>query len=105
MTRAIRLSVRASRKLEKLLIFLETKWSVKVKKDFVIKLNDCLKKIQKLPDSFPESEVVKGLRKCVITKQTTLFYKYTDSTINIITFFDTRQNPESLSKETERLRD
>ena len=100
MTREIRLSVRATQKLEKLLTFLETKWSAKVKKDFVAKLDDCLKKIQKLPDSFPESEAVKGLRKCVITKQTTLFYKYSDSTIDIITFFDNRQNPKSLTRET-----
>jgi plasmid stabilization system protein ParE len=101
MKRQIRLSVRASQKLEKLLSFLETEWSVKVKKDFIIKLDDTLEQIQKLPESFPESEKVKGLRKCVVTKQTTLFYKYSDSTIDIITFFDNRQNPQSLSKETE----
>lgn len=99
MTREIRLSVKASQKLSKLLAFLETEWSDKVKKDFILKLDDCLRKIQTLPDSFPESEAVKGLRKCVITKQTTLFYKYSDSTIDIITFFDNRQNPKSLSKE------
>jgi len=100
MVREIRLSVRASQKLEKLLTFLESKWSVKVRKDFVLKLDDCLKKIQALPDSFPESEKIKGLRKCVITKQTTIYYKYSASTIDIVTFFDTRQNPKSLTRET-----
>ena len=102
MIRQIRLSVRASQKLEKLLLFLETKWSVKVKKDVVLKLDDCLKKIQALPDSFPASEAVKGLRKCGVTKQTTIYYKYSASTIDIITFFDSRQNPELLNKEIKR---
>lgn len=37
MPREIHLSVRASQKLEKLLTFLETEWSVKVKKDFILK--------------------------------------------------------------------
>jgi plasmid stabilization system protein ParE len=105
MEREIRLSVRAKNKLTNLLAFLETEWSVKVRKDFVHKLDDCLKKIQTLPDSFPESEAVKGLRKCVITKQTTLYYKYSDSTIDIVTFFDTRQNPGLLSKEIKGQRD
>jgi plasmid stabilization system protein ParE len=100
MVREIRLSVRAKRKLAKLLSFLETEWSTQAKKDFVHKLDDCLKKIQTLPESFPESEAVKGLRKCVVTKQTTLFYKYSDSTIDIVTFFDTRQNPKSITRET-----
>jgi len=93
MVREIRLSVRATNKLKKLLAFLETEWSVKSKKDFVVKLDACLKKIQTLPESFPESDAVKGLKKCVITKQTTLYYKYSANTIDIVTFFDTRQNP------------
>jgi plasmid stabilization system protein ParE len=105
MVREIRLSVRAKNKLAKLLAFLETEWSVQSKKDFVGKLDDCLKKIQTLPDSFPESQVVKGLRKCVVTKQTTFYYKYSDSTIYIIAFFDTRQNPGLLSNEIKGQRD
>jgi hypothetical protein len=36
-----------------------------------------------------------------LTKQTTLFYKYSETTIDVITIFDNRQNPKSLKKETE----
>jgi plasmid stabilization system protein ParE len=99
MNRKIRLSKRASRKLEKLLIFLEEDWSIKVKKDFLFKLEVALKQIRKLPESFPESNKIPGLRKCVVTRQTTIFYKYSDTTIYIVSLFDNRQNPKSLNKE------
>jgi plasmid stabilization system protein ParE len=100
MKREIRLSKRAMRKLDNLLVYLEEEWSTKVKHEFVLKLDKSLKQIQKLPASFPESEKIKGLRKCVVTKQTTLFYKYSETTIDVITIFDNRQNPKSLKKET-----
>lgn len=100
MKREIKLSKRTMRKLDSLLVYLEEEWSIKVKHEFVLKLDKSLKQIQKLPDSFPESEKIRGLRKCVLTKQTTVFYKYSETTIDVITIFDNRQNPKSLKKET-----
>jgi plasmid stabilization system protein ParE len=97
--REIRLSKRAMKKLESLLVYLEKEWSTKVKNDFIQKLDESLKQIQKLPDSYPESEKIRGLRKCVVTKQTTIFYKYSNTTIDVVIIFDNRQNPESLLKE------
>ena len=100
MKREVRLSKRAMRKLDNLLAYLEEEWSAKVKHEFVLKLDRALKQIQRIPDSFPESEKVKGLRKCVVTKQTTVFYKYSESSIDVVTIFDNRQNPKSIKKET-----
>ncbi len=100
MKRAIRLSRRAMKNLDSLLVYLEEEWSTKVKHDFVQKLDKSLKQIQELPDSFPESDNIRGLRKCVVTKQTTVFYKYSDTTIYVVTIFDNRQNPKSLERET-----
>lgn len=99
MHRKLLLAKRASRKLEKLLIFLEEDWSIKIKKAFLFKLEESLKQIQKLPESFPESDKIPGLRKCVVTRQTTIYYKYSDTTIYIVSLFDNRQNPKSLNKE------
>ena len=99
MKREVRLATRAMKKLDNLLVYLEKEWSIKVKNDFIVKLDKSLKQIQKLPDSFPESEKVKGLRKCVVTKQTTIFYKYTETSIDIVAIFDNRQSPKSLEKE------
>ena len=55
MNREIKLSRRATRKLDNLLVFLENDWSVKVKYDFISKLNKSLEQIRNHPDSFPES--------------------------------------------------
>ena len=93
MNQEIKLSGLAARKLDNLLVFLEHEWSATVKVDFVKKLNKSLIQIQKLPDSFPESEKIRGLRKCVVTKQTTIFYNYSETAIYIVTIFDNRQDP------------
>jgi plasmid stabilization system protein ParE len=87
------------KKLDSLLVYLENEWSTKVKHNFILKLDKSLKQIQKLPDSFPESEKIRGLRKCVVTKQTTVFYRYSDTSIDVISIFDNRQNPKSQKKE------
>lgn len=102
MKRELRLSKRAMKKLDSLLVYLEEEWSTKVKHNFILKLDKSFKQIQNLPDSFSESEQIKGLRKCVVTKQTTVFYKYSETTIDVITIFDNRQNPKSLKKETKQ---
>jgi len=93
------LSKRAKIKLENLLDYLEKEWSSKSKNDFIKKLERAITQISKLPVCCPKSKLFPGLFKCVVTKQTTLYYRIKDETIEIITLFDTRQNPEKLNKE------
>lgn len=92
------LSKRAKIKLENLLDYLEKEWSLKSKNDFIKKLDRSIAQISRLPESCPESRVFKGLYKCVVTRQTTLYFRLNDRTIEIITLFDTRQNPDKLKK-------
>ncbi|EPR66905.1 type II toxin-antitoxin system RelE/ParE family toxin [Cyclobacterium qasimii] len=99
MSRKVFLSKTAEKKLDKLFKYLITEWSVKVKTDFVEKLDSSLEIIKKQPEIFPESKKGEGLKKCVITKQTILYYRYNSKRINIVTLFDTRQNPKKLDKE------
>lgn len=98
MKREVRLSKRAMKRLDKLFVFLEKEWSIKVKNNFIKKLDRSLKQLQEHPTSFPESEKIAGLRKCVVTKQTTIFYKYSTSTVYIVSVFDNRQDPKSQNK-------
>lgn len=98
--RKIILSKRASNRLEKLFNYLEFEWSLKVKNDFIKKLDNSLNQIQKFPESCQQTSFVKGLHKLIITKQTSLFYRFDAETITIITVFDNRMNPERLKKET-----
>jgi len=96
MSRTVIITKTAEKKLEKLFMYLLENWSTKVKSDFVKKLDKNINIIKSNPESFTQSEKNKGMSKCVITKQTTLFYRYTPETITIVTIFDTRQNPKKL---------
>lgn len=81
-------------KLENLFVYLEENWSVKVKADFIKKLDKNISLIISQPELFPESDKESGLRKCVVTKQTTLFFKSNEKEIHILTVFDNRQDPD-----------
>jgi plasmid stabilization system protein ParE len=97
--RTIKLSKLASKKLDLLLEYLEKDWSVKVKSDFIRKLDKSLNQIRKFPESTEKSEIKKDLHKCVITKQTSLYYKYDDKSIKVVTIFDNRMNLKKLINE------
>lgn len=99
MTRKVVLSRTAKKKLSGLFDFLVENWSRKAKSDFVKKLDKSIEIIKTQPESFPESEKKVGLRKCVVTKQTTLYYRYNSKRIDIVTIFDTRQDPGRLKKD------
>lgn len=99
MSRKVVISKTAEKKLDKLFEYLITEWSVKVKTEFVEKIDSSIEIIKNQPELFPESKKAKGLRKCVITKQTTLYYRYNSKRINIVTLFDSRQHPNKLAKE------
>ncbi|HKK81091.1 MAG TPA: type II toxin-antitoxin system RelE/ParE family toxin [Prolixibacteraceae bacterium] len=97
--RKLILSKRASNRLDKLLEYLEQEWSLKVKEDFIKKLDKSLNQIQKFPDSCPNTDFVKGLHMLVVTKQTSLFYRFDSKTIKVVTIIDNRMNPDNLKKE------
>ena len=91
---------------EKLLIlsnYLLTHWNLKTRDTFIEKLTNKINQISEQPESCPQSADFKGLFKCVITKQTTFYYRVNHDLkeIEIITIFDTRQNPDNLNKEVE----
>ena len=44
---------------------------------------------------FTLSNFKKNLRRCVVTKQTTIYYKEVDSKIYIVSLYVNRRNPES----------
>lgn len=99
MARTVKISKTAEKKLENLFKFLLENWSVKVKSDFIKKLDKSIDLIKSDPKIFPESLINPGLHKCVITKQTILYYRYNSKNIFIVTIFDSRQNPSKLKKE------
>ena len=96
--RTIKLSKRASKKLNELLEYLELKWSLNVKLDFIKKLDKSLAQIQQYPDSCQQTEFVKGLYMLIVTKQTSIFYRFDSKKITIVMIFDNRMNPKKLKE-------
>lgn len=99
MRKQVKISAKAQEKLEKLFIYLLENWSYRVKQDFIKKLDAFIHQIQLNPEQFEESKVKSGLRRCVVTRQTTIYYTFDDINIYIVAVFDTRQNPNKLSRE------
>ena len=96
--REIVISIRAQKNIEDLFDYLKTKWSEKVKKEFALKLYNTIKIIRINPESFPKSAINSNYSKCVISKQTTVYYSFNYKQVSILSLFDTRQNPKRIQK-------
>ncbi|MFC0878787.1 type II toxin-antitoxin system RelE/ParE family toxin [Saccharicrinis sp. FJH2] len=96
MTKEIIWSPAAENDFEKILKYLEFKWSNRIARRFINKVDDSIDLIVEDPKIFPLINEELQIRKSVITKQNTLFYRVTNSSIEIVRLFDTRQDPNKL---------
>ena len=90
-------SKKSENELQKLSKYLEIKFSVKVKNDFLDKFEKVIDSIQSNPETFPKSDR-NEYHKAVITKQTSIFYRFDEKRIRIVAVFDTRQNPNKIKE-------
>jgi hypothetical protein len=58
---------------------------------------DSFNRIAHHPESCPKSSEFPNLYKCVVSEQTSYFYRINFSDIEIITVFDNRQDPISIA--------
>ncbi len=86
------LSPLAERKLDILLNHIIEEWGIGAKEKFIKEFKRTLDQVSSFPKSCPESLSIKGLRKCIITKQSSFYYRIKNSEIEIITIFDNRQD-------------
>ena len=95
------LSEVAESKLLKLSEYLLENWNLKTRDKFISKLTEKIKQISQQPTSCTTSSELDNLYKCVVTKQTTFYYRVNSDKkeIEIITIFDTRQHPDKLKKD------
>jgi plasmid stabilization system protein ParE len=76
--------------------YLEYRWTKREINKFAQLLDRQLNLIRENPFLFAESQKSTGLRKSVLSKQTTIYYRIARPEIHIITLFDNRQNPGKL---------
>jgi plasmid stabilization system protein ParE len=93
------LSPLAERKIQLLLEYLENEWSIKARKEFLSIFTKKIKQISSQPESCMRSKEFPNLYKCVITKQTSIFYRIVSNEIEIITIIDNRQDPDKIKTE------
>lgn len=80
---------------EKIVTYLEQKWSEEIAADFAIRVSKVIDLLQKMPFAYPLVSKKRDVRRCVVTKQTNMFYKVKNSTVTLLAFFDSRQNPDA----------
>ena len=91
-------SRRAEKNLADIISYLESKWSARTANKFLHLLNKKVKQIAINPEMYEVSNKKKGIRRCVVTKHTIMYYqiKATEKEIEIATFQDSRRNPKKL---------
>jgi plasmid stabilization system protein ParE len=91
-------TTRALTDLKNIVTYLEENWSVKEIQKFTRLLDLQLNRLFINPFLFSESNSYKKIRKSVLTRQISIYYRINNFEIQIITLFDNRQNPIKLNK-------
>ncbi len=96
MHREIIWSPLAEEDLGSILEYLSENWNQRVIIRFLNKIDIVTNQISKNPNQYPIINKKLQVRKCVVTKQNTLFYREIEKQIEILRLYDTRQDPKKL---------
>ena len=83
--------------LQKILEYLESTWSKKEISKFFKKFDRQLMLLSGNPYMYPISEKKESVRRSVVNKRLTLYYKIDINSIYLLSLFDNRRNPESIN--------
>jgi plasmid stabilization system protein ParE len=79
-----------------ILDYLQTNWDFKVVQKFIEVVEGIIGQISNNPKQFPIINKNKKVRKCVLTKHNTLYYRDRYEYIDLLRIFDNRQDPKKL---------
>lgn len=82
--------------LENITDYLMVNWGIDVTSRFLLHTEKIIGRIAINPKQFPIFSRHKRIRKCVLTKQNSIFYRVKVGKVEIVRIFDTRQNPNKL---------
>ncbi|MDO8366018.1 MAG: type II toxin-antitoxin system RelE/ParE family toxin [Saprospiraceae bacterium] len=82
----------AAEQLAELLDYLEIEWSMKVRDNFLLKLESTVEVIAAFPFAYPSSESYPDFRRCVVTPQTSLYYQIQPEEIEVVAVLDNRRD-------------
>ena len=82
--------------LDEVLDYLDNEWEEKVATRYIDLIEEFIHQISVNPKQFPLIHRRKKIRKCVITKHNSLYYREQKMKIDILRIYDNRKNPENL---------
>ncbi len=80
--------------LEKTIEYLQENWTDKEIRNLAIEIEETISLISHNPNLFQSSELKKEIRRAVVAKHNTLYYRIKNDTVEIISFFSNRQSPK-----------
>lgn len=86
----------AEEDLISILDYLQNKWSQRVINKFINKIDDNVGLILEDPKIFPIINQELQIRKSVVTKHNTFYYREVSEGVEIVRLFDSRQDPVKL---------
>jgi len=84
----------ALNELEETIIYLQENWTDRELKNLALKIENTLSLLSSNPLLFQVSDIKKDVRRAVVAKHNTLYYRITDDTVEILSFYSNRQNPK-----------
>ena len=80
--------------LEKTIEYLEENWTERELRNLALEIEETLSLISHNPDLFQASKSKKEIRRVIVAKHNTLYYRAKNNSIEIVSFFSNRQNPK-----------
>lgn len=93
MSREIEWSPRATKEYLSLIDYLLIEWGEKTTKKLSERLQSVLTTISERPEIYPATNLRKNIRRCVLSKQTSLYYRVKPNKIELVSLFDNRKSP------------
>lgn len=79
--------------LQETIKYLKINWTERELRNFASKLDHTIELISKAPEIFPASLSKKDIRKAVVEKHNSLYYRINNDSIEIVSLFSSRKNP------------
>jgi len=95
----VRYSTRAYIEYEDILEYVSGKFGITVAMKVDAYFEEVIDQISINPFLYPNSGKNSNLRRCVISKQTTLYYRFLDDYVELVSFRGNKMNPKTLGLE------
>jgi plasmid stabilization system protein ParE len=77
--------------------YLQVEWEDQVALNFLDRVDEVVETIKSNPEIYPSINKKDNIRRCVIVKQISLYYKIvSNKQIDLLTFWNSYQNPERI---------